>query len=83
MKRIILLSVFALAGCGSSTQLKPPPGATLPVAPYGAVARPDAAALTTPTTEQRPERADELLTKSEARRSDEFDLPPPTRPPGD
>ena len=76
MKRIILVSALALSACGSAAKLQPPPGATLPVAPYGAVAPPDAADLMTPTTEQRPERADELLTKSQARRDDEFDLPP-------
>jgi hypothetical protein len=55
----------------------PAQGKTLPIAPYGAKTQPTAAQLLTPTTQQRPQRSDELLTTSQARRSDEFDLPPP------
>lgn len=79
MKRVLpllLLTAAALAGCGSATQLRPLAGEHLPVAPYGAAASPTATQLLAPTTQQRPQRSDELLTKSEARRSDEFDLPP-------
>ena len=77
MKRLIPLSMtLALAGCGAAKELQPREGHSLPVAPYGAVARPTAQQLLTPTTQQRPQRSDELLTSSDERRSDEFDLPP-------
>jgi hypothetical protein len=68
--------LLLLAGCGSAGQLKPAPGESLPVAPYGAAATPTPRDLLTPTTQQRPQRSDELLRRSEERRSDEFDLPP-------
>jgi hypothetical protein len=74
--RAAVLLALALAGCGSAAQLRPREGRTLPVAPYGAEATPLPKQLTTPTTQQRPQAADELLTRSEQRRSDEFDLPP-------
>ena len=76
MKRLAVLIPLALAGCGSAVGLKPPPGASLPVAPYGAAATPTPTQLVTPTPQQRPQRSDELLTTSQERRSDEFDLPP-------
>jgi hypothetical protein len=79
MRRILVLAL-ALAGCGSAAELKPPPGEALPPAPIGAAATPTAKELMTPTPQQRPQTVDELLTRSEARRTDEFDLPPGTEP---
>ena len=76
MKRRILLLALLLAGCGSVADLRPPPGRPLPVAPRGAEATPTPAELLTPTTQQRPQRSDELLRQSDERRSDAFDLPP-------
>jgi hypothetical protein len=78
--RLTLALSFAgltLSGCGAADGLEPQPGKSLPVAPYGAKTTPTPAALLTPTTQQRPERSDELLTNSRERRSDEFNLPPP------
>lgn len=76
MKRaMILVGALALAGCGASG-LKPAPGEKLPVAPYGARATPTPAQLLTPSNQARPDRSDELLTQSQERRSDDFDLPP-------
>ena len=82
MKRPIIMSlvlgaVLALAGCGAANGLKPLEGNSLPVAPLGATETPTAKQLLTPTTQARPDRSDELLRKSEARRGDDFDLPPP------
>ena len=51
-----------LAACGSRGALEPAPGASLPPAPYGARATPTPGELTTATTEQRPGRADDVLT---------------------
>lgn len=73
---LVLLGTVPLVGCGSASQLKPAKGHHLPVAPYGAPAPPTALQLLTPTSQERPQRSDELLTNSMARRSDEFDLPP-------
>ena len=75
----------AAAGCGRVGDLKPAPGHTLPVKPMMARATPDAEELLTPPTYARPDRIDELLRRSEPRRADPFDLPPPTggaAPPG-
>ena len=70
------VALVALSGCGASTGLSPAKGASLPVAPFGATATPTPNQLLTPETQARPERSDELLTQSQQRRSDEFDLPP-------
>jgi len=75
MKRIVLAGLL-IAGCGSSPGLQPAPGRALPVAPYGATATPSPRDLLTPTTQQRPQRSDELLRRSQERRADDFDLPP-------
>lgn len=76
MKAAIVLMALALAGCGAARELKPRPGETLPVAPYGARTTPTRDQLIKPTMQQRPGRTDDLLTQSEQRRTDEFDLPP-------
>ena len=73
---IALAPALLLAACGSAAKLAPAPGQPLPPAPDGATETPDAQALMTPTTQQRPRTVDELLKNSEERRSDEFDLPP-------
>nr|WP_246616917.1 hypothetical protein [Sphingomonas yunnanensis] len=66
----------ALAGCGSTQALKPAPGVPLPVAPYGATATPAIGELLTPSVQARPRRTGEVLTRSQERQSDEYDLPP-------
>jgi hypothetical protein len=71
-----LAALLALAACGKAAGLAPRPGEQLPVAPRGARATPTPAELLTPTTQQRPQRGDELLRTSQERRSDDFDLPP-------
>ena len=76
MTRLVLFAALLLAGCGAADGLQPPPGGKLPVAPVGARATPTPAQLLTPTTQQRPQRADELLRRSDERRADDFDLPP-------
>ena len=77
MRRVVLAAALLLGGCGSAAGLRPPEGESLPVAPVGARATPTPAELLTPTTQQRPQRVDELLRRSDERRSDDFDLPPP------
>ncbi|MDO7841468.1 hypothetical protein [Sphingomonas immobilis] len=72
-----LAAVLALNACGSVTSLKPAQGQSLPVAPYGATATPTPTELLTPDNQARPQRSEDLLRKSESRRGDDFDLPPP------
>ncbi len=77
MKRIVTLSlILTLAACGAARDIKPAPGKALPVAPYGAIAAPNAKQLLAASTQARPGRSDELLTSSEERQGNEFDLPP-------
>ncbi|WP_404373530.1 hypothetical protein AB5I39_08200 [Sphingomonas sp. MMS24-J45] len=78
MRAVLLFgSVLLLASCGAATNLKPAKGESLPVAPYGAKATPTPAQLLKPSDQARPARSDELLKRSQERRSDEFSLPPP------
>ena len=77
MKRLFTLGlVLALSACGAARDLKPAAGKTLPVAPYGASATPSATQLLTASSQARPARSDELLTNSQERQGNEFDLPP-------
>ena len=84
MRRIglTLLAATCLAGCGLREPLQPPPGASLPVAPAAARARPDAEALLAQPVITRPARVDEIVRRSELRDEDRFDLPPPEVPAG-
>ena len=66
----------ALSACGQKVALTPPPGESLPPAPYGADVRPDAQALLTLDEQAAPDRSVELRTRSEEREDDPFDLPP-------
>src|SRR5438309_11563783 len=79
MKRLaLLLALAGLGSCGRVTDLKPARGQTLPVKPAMARATPTAKDLLTPPTYARPDRVDELIKRSEPRRADPSDLPPPT-----
>ena len=70
------LLLLALAACGSRRDLRPADSQSLPPAPYGAEAPPTPGELIAPTTQQRPDRSDELLQDSREREPDPFDLPP-------
>ena len=72
---IVLLS---LAGCGRMADLRPARGEALPVKPAMARTTPTAADLLDAPTYARPQRVDELMTKSTPRAPDPFDLPPPS-----
>jgi hypothetical protein len=71
-----LLALAALSACGQQDDLKPLPGRSLPVAPYGAEVQPDAEELLELDTLAAPERSVELRRRSEEREDDPFDLPP-------
>ena len=72
----LLAACLLLAGCGAEQSLTPRTGGALPVKPATAPTRPDADALLTVPAAVRPGRSDELLTKSQVRPDDRFDLPP-------
>lgn len=77
-RKILSIALLAPAGCGQIGDLKPAPGASLPVKPLMARATPTANDLLTPPPYARPDRIDELMKRSEPRAPDPFDLPPPT-----
>jgi len=73
---IAAITLLTISACGSRAALEPEAGASLPPAPYGAEARPDAEELLELETLAAPERSVELRRRSEEREDDPFDLPP-------
>ena len=78
MKKLIAASllVLALAGCGSKKDLFRPEGDPVPVKPATDIDALTSEEMITPSEQSRPERADEILRRSEKRQDDRFDLPP-------
>jgi PBP1b-binding outer membrane lipoprotein LpoB len=78
MKRIAIagLAALLLAGCGVRAPLEPAPDDTLPPAPATAPAQPTSEELLERPPIARPGRVDEVVTRSEEREEDRFDLPP-------
>ena len=70
-------SIMLLAGCGSMSELKPPPGEPLLVKPLMARTTPTPEQLLTVPVYAKPDRVDELVKRSRPREADPFDLPPP------
>ncbi|HEX8654667.1 MAG TPA: hypothetical protein VF693_05535 [Allosphingosinicella sp.] len=66
----------ALAACGVRAPLTPEPGQSLPVAPETAARQPTSEELLERPPIAAPARVDELLTRSQQREEDRFDLPP-------
>ena len=79
MKRAIITVALALlaSACGNRAALEPPPGESLPPAPYGREPALAAEELLEPPVQAIPERSVELRRRSEEREDDPFDLPPP------
>ena len=77
-RHLLIGSAAVLAGCGKVADLRPPAGHALPVKPAMATATPTAADLLQTPPYARPQRVDELMTKSTPREADPFDLPPPS-----
>ena len=69
---------LALGACGRVADLQPAQGQPLPVKPLLARTTPTATELLTLPAYARPVRVDDLVTRSEPRKPDPFDLPPPT-----
>ncbi len=78
MKRAtaILLIALTLTACGKRGELQRAPGMTPPPIAYGEDRPKSSAQLLEPSTQATPERASEILTQSEVRGDDPFDLPP-------
>ena len=78
MSRILVTAAaaLALAACGVRAPLQPEPGQSLPVAPETAAHQPTSEELLQRPPIAAPARVDELLTRSEEREEDRFDLPP-------
>lgn len=77
MRRLVIIAVLLLAGCGSRTDLIPRAGQTLPPKAAAATATPTPEQLMTPDTQARPIRNDDILQGPDVRQTDRFDLPPP------
>ncbi|MEH3107546.1 MAG: hypothetical protein PGN09_09740 [Sphingomonas fennica] len=78
MRRLLATALLlAAAGCGRQQALEPRPGAALPPRPALAQSTPTPDQLLAVPVDVRPGRSDELLTRSEQRPEDRFDLPPP------
>jgi hypothetical protein len=74
----LVAAALLLAGCGRQVDLKPAPGQPLPVKPLMARTTPTPNELLEIPTWAKPDRVDELMKRSEPRKQDPFDLPPPT-----
>jgi hypothetical protein len=77
-RALLVIAILGIASCGRVAELKPAPGNTLPVKPLMARTTPTADQLLTTPPYARPDRVDELMKRSEVRKPDPFDLPPPT-----
>lgn len=71
-----LVALVLLSACGQKADLEPQAGKSLPPAPYGAKAQPNAEELLKLDPIAAPERSVELRKRSEEREDDPFDLPP-------
>jgi hypothetical protein len=77
MRKLWVIAGLTLLGaCGSVGTLQPATGKQLPVAAYGETARPGPDELLAARPQERPQRNDELLTQSDNRTADPYDLPP-------
>ena len=79
LSRAALIAGIALLGsCGKVADLRPAAGQSLPVKPLMARSTPTANQLLDIPPYARPDRVDELVRRSEPRKPDPFDLPPPS-----
>lgn len=67
---------FLLSGCGAFGALEPKDGNTLPVKAYGQIEEQTAERLLVTSPQARPNREQEILSRSTIRSEDPFDLPP-------
>ena len=74
---LVAIAIVALAGCGRVSELKPEAGKSLPVKPLLARQTPTPEQLLALDPQAKPTRVDELMKRSQPRKADRFDLPPP------
>ena len=74
--RWLVAGAAALGACGQRADIEPLANASLPTAPFGSEAKPEAEQLLELETLAAPERSVELRRRSEEREDDPFDLPP-------
>ena len=72
----ILLLALTLTACGKKGELQRAPGMTPPPVAYGENRPKTSDQLLQPSTQATPERSSEILTRSEVRGDDPFDIPP-------
>lgn len=72
----LLLIAISLTACGKRGELQRSPGMTAPPVAYGESKPKSADAMLEPSTQATPERSSEILTRSEVRGDDPFDIPP-------
>lgn len=78
IKRLALASLaLAVASCGSTSDLQPQAGKTLPQKPALAARTMTAEELLELPPRADPRRVDELSKRGDVREPDRFDLPPP------
>ena len=78
MKRSLTLGLaLLLTACGNRGDLHPKTGETLPVKPMFATTTPTVKELIAPDSQAHPQRSSEEIDRSQDRRDDKFDLPPP------
>jgi hypothetical protein len=73
---VALTLSLAISACGGLVKLKPQQGTSLPVKPEEAATQLTVDEMLTPSPQARPKRSDELITRSQERREDKFDIPP-------
>jgi hypothetical protein len=76
MKRLALLAILTLGACGLRQPLRPAPGDAMPIAPPMSSRALTTDELIAPPTTARPGRIDELLSRSEERGDNRFELAP-------
>ena len=74
---LLSAALAALAGCGGEQQLQLAPGSKPPVKPLMATRTATTEEMLTPPPIAQPQRVTEIIKKSEERKEDRYDLPPP------
>lgn len=72
----VFFLALSLTACGKKGELQRAPGMTPPPVAYGEKTPKTSDQLLVPSTQATPERSSEILTRSEVRGDDPFDIPP-------
>lgn len=74
---LVAAAALALGACGKKEMLKAADNTPLPPRPATSPAQPQPGDLLATESQMRPQRFNEIVTKSRELRSDRFDMPPP------